>query len=512
MAEKITPYIADIPYTTYYYAEQSPTVLNFLAKLNGAKGRPLGQPFVYCDLGCGNGLTCNTLAAANPNSTFYGIDFNPQHIENANRLAGRAGLTNVHFIEGSFSDFGGDDLARFDYITMHGIYSWVSPDVQADTRAFIKTFLKPDGIVYVSYNALPGWAPYLPIREIMRTFTQELDIPLLERAEEGVKILNMMVEKKAPYTASSARIRQEIKRTGNSGRRYLAHEFLNDHWQPRYFSDVASEMASVGLSYCCLSQLRVYAADEKIFEEFADLLASQHGRVKRGAMKSILLNMRFRRDVYSGSDDAQNNHPAEQLSSMVFGNARSQRLRKDIPFKAEPPVRKVLIDALSNGDNTLSDCLALPELKSYEPEALFAEVCNLVGLGWMRPLSMTALKQNARVSETGLRMPAQFNQVVLADYLASGNGCWLASPVSGDGIEIDQNSGLLLQAVVDVGFADAIERALTMLGETKMPLRVDGKKVFNLDDQRSALEENFTPFKTSLIPVLIRLGILDDLT
>ncbi len=51
------PYLLDLLYTTYYFAQQSPTVLDYAARLHGAKGCDLSQPFTYCDLGCGNGLT-----------------------------------------------------------------------------------------------------------------------------------------------------------------------------------------------------------------------------------------------------------------------------------------------------------------------------------------------------------------------------------------------------------------------------------------------------------------------
>jgi tRNA G46 methylase TrmB len=53
----------------------------------------------YCELGCGQGVTLNVLAAADEAGRYIGIDYNPSHIANARMFAENAGLKNVEFIE-----------------------------------------------------------------------------------------------------------------------------------------------------------------------------------------------------------------------------------------------------------------------------------------------------------------------------------------------------------------------------------------------------------------------------
>ena len=59
-----------------------------------------------------------------------------------------------------------DDLPEFDFIGLHGVWSWVSPENQKIIINFIRKKLKVGGVVYISYNTLPGWLQMIPLREL----------------------------------------------------------------------------------------------------------------------------------------------------------------------------------------------------------------------------------------------------------------------------------------------------------------------------------------------------------
>src|SRR5690606_7519115 len=112
-------------------------------------------PYRYCELGCGRGYATVLLASANPDSHFVGIDFNPTHIAEARALADEAGIRNVSFHEMGFGEAAASnapELGEFDYVTMHGVYSWVVPSVQEEIHAFLRARLVPGGIFYMGYN------------------------------------------------------------------------------------------------------------------------------------------------------------------------------------------------------------------------------------------------------------------------------------------------------------------------------------------------------------------------
>ena len=72
------------------------------------------------------------------------------------------------FHAADFADTGRLALPRFDYIVAHGVYSWVDPPARAALRRFIDGHLKSGGLVYVSYNAMPGWTGDLPFQHLVR--------------------------------------------------------------------------------------------------------------------------------------------------------------------------------------------------------------------------------------------------------------------------------------------------------------------------------------------------------
>jgi trans-aconitate methyltransferase len=72
-------YITDVPYVAGYYPQLAPTALRHVAALNRVVPPRVAEQFRYLELGCGLGRSLTTLAAANPQGEFVGIDINPQH-------------------------------------------------------------------------------------------------------------------------------------------------------------------------------------------------------------------------------------------------------------------------------------------------------------------------------------------------------------------------------------------------------------------------------------------------
>jgi predicted O-methyltransferase YrrM len=150
-------YVTDLEYANGFYKEQSPTHLRLICLLCGVETAPIDAGFTYCELGCGTGITSLVLAAANPEARFVAVDFNPAHIVYAREMARASGLSNIEFHEAAFDDLvngRGPTMPAFDFITLHGVYSWVAPSVRASIVQLIEKTLKPGGIAYVSYNAM----------------------------------------------------------------------------------------------------------------------------------------------------------------------------------------------------------------------------------------------------------------------------------------------------------------------------------------------------------------------
>jgi 2-polyprenyl-3-methyl-5-hydroxy-6-metoxy-1,4-benzoquinol methylase len=93
------------------------------------------------DMGCGQGHAVNLMAAAFPNSQFYGYDFSEQGISAAKAEASAKGLQNAHFEVRDASQF--NERETFDLITGFDVIH-----DQAHPRVVLKAIfeaLKPDG-------------------------------------------------------------------------------------------------------------------------------------------------------------------------------------------------------------------------------------------------------------------------------------------------------------------------------------------------------------------------------
>ena len=150
------------------------------------------EPIRVLELGCGQGLSANIIAAANPHIKYTAIDFNPEHIAGAQALAKEAATPNVRFIEASFEQVADDaSLGPFDVITLHGIYTWVSAENRQHIIRIARDKLKTGGLLYVSYNCYPGWSSVIPIR---RMFTDTSEVlpkePIFDRLAEGLRLFD----------------------------------------------------------------------------------------------------------------------------------------------------------------------------------------------------------------------------------------------------------------------------------------------------------------------------------
>ena len=165
-------YIAEIDYTYGFYRELSPALLNYALLLRGYEPPSLDAGFRYCELGFGQGVSANLLAATHPQGRFEGTDFNPRHASGAAGLSAAAGLQNTTWHDDSFEQFLDRDTEPFDYISLHGIWSWVSPQNRHFLVEILRRKLRPGGVAYISYNCTPGWNPMIPLRDLLTRHVQ----------------------------------------------------------------------------------------------------------------------------------------------------------------------------------------------------------------------------------------------------------------------------------------------------------------------------------------------------
>lgn len=137
--------------------------LHTVAFLKGFQPRPLGRARVL-EVGCGTGMNLLPMAASLPEAEFVGVDLAAQPILLAKQLAARFGVSNVRFHQADIQEMA-DDFGQFDYILAHGFYSWVPPSARESLWRVARGSLSAQGLLQVSYNALPGALQMKYLRE-----------------------------------------------------------------------------------------------------------------------------------------------------------------------------------------------------------------------------------------------------------------------------------------------------------------------------------------------------------
>ena len=201
--------------------------------------------FSYLELGCGRGVTLIALAAACPEGRFLGIDFMPEHIAWARRLAREADIGNVQFEECDFATLARRDppSERFDYAALHGVYTWISPDNRANVIRILDRWLSPGAAVYVGCNAMPGWAAGVPIRRIFRDLLGA-GVPAPEHVDAARKAVELWLARTGLESVKAL-----WKRLATLPNAYLLHEFGGAHGSAVWSNELIEDMAAARLDH-----------------------------------------------------------------------------------------------------------------------------------------------------------------------------------------------------------------------------------------------------------------------
>ena len=99
------------------------------------------------DLYCGSGVIGLTLAKAFPKAKFYGIEINPDAVEDAKKNAARNGIANIRFFCGDSASFRQRFPVSPDLVTVDPPRAGLSSSMRRELLA-----LAPQNVIYVSCN------------------------------------------------------------------------------------------------------------------------------------------------------------------------------------------------------------------------------------------------------------------------------------------------------------------------------------------------------------------------
>ncbi|MCC6262856.1 MAG: class I SAM-dependent methyltransferase [Bryobacterales bacterium] len=246
------------------------------------------------EVGCGTGLNLLPMARTLPGAEFVGVDYAARPIEIAKSLAERMEIPNIRFHAADIRDLA-DDFGSYDYILVHGFYSWAPADAREALWRVAQGSLTPRGVIQVSYNCLPGWLQNQWLRDFclehMKRFPDRET--KLREAWKLIEALASMKEADNPYPIIAAQ-------TVEKGFATAIHDELAEINEPFYLNEVVAHAGAYGFQYLS-DAVQKYVPGLQHLSTGEEILASitGEGGTLREQYKDFLSMRTFRQSLFT---------------------------------------------------------------------------------------------------------------------------------------------------------------------------------------------------------------------
>lgn len=498
-------YVTAIEYVRGFYPELGPSLLNFVLMLQGIEPLPLDQGFTYCELGSGQGESLNLFASCHPEGEFHAIDFNNAHIEAARGVAQRAKLTNVTFWEADFADLEKLALPDFDFITLHGVYSWISAEKRQCILEFIHRKLRPGGVVYNGYNSLPGCSANAPLRQLLNSYADTQSGPLLERIDRSLEFVERLKGSALAYFDANPSTVTFFDYISPLSRNYLAHEFFNRDWTLFYHADVANDFTKADLTFAGSARLIDFKDSLRFAMPVINILNETTDPVFRETIKDFAGNQHFRTDIFTRG--RQRLSDADHLEHLLKNRFASLVEWETFVFEASFPVgRKQLrpdlydpiLSALDKQNCSLDELICQPAIAQLGANVIVEELIVLCAAGYVKPA--------IEISEEAYESAVRYNISILERAFNSTDSQYLASPVLQGGIQLNWPQMLMLISELTEG-DDPVSFVGEYMRANNYKLTKDGVMLDSEDAIFAELSLMCEKFNKKQLPYLQKLGI-----
>ena len=351
----------EIPYDALPHRATHPARLASVATFVGHPA-----PRVDCcsvlEVGCSDGSNLVPMAVSLPGARFVGCDLSARAIAEGRRTIDALGLTNITLVEADLAALA-PEHDKFDFIVAHGVYSWVPAPVRDALFALAGERLAHDGILYVSFNVLPGCRVRQAAWDILHHHVDHID-GARARLDAARQLARLLAEGGAATLESDQAVRAELGAIAKRSDSELCHDDLAVPNEPVLFHSFAEHAGRHGLRY--LAEAEFHTSDVTAVSGEAQAFLSTLDAVAREQYFDFVRLRRFRQSLLVHRDSPADPRPSrERLTTMhvsaTFELARAAAaggLHK-IARKIDPaaggggPVRKLLDELVARQPATL---------------------------------------------------------------------------------------------------------------------------------------------------------------
>ena len=437
-------YVTDVNYTFGYYGELNPLRCRLPLLMVGRHAPKIENA---CELGFGQGLSVSIHAAAQPGINWYGTDFNPSQAAFASEMVRLAGA-DAKLYDEAFAEFcNRRDLPDFDFIGLHGIWTWISDENRGVLVDFIRRKLRPGGVLYISYNTLPGWSASAPIRHLMKRHADVMGAPgqgIVGQTDAALGFIDQFLALEPLYAKANPGAAERLKQVKGQDRKYLAHEYMNRDWDPMYFADMENWLGDAKVGFASSAHTLDNLYDLNMTADQVSFMRAIPDVSLRETIRDFCTNQQFRRDYWVRGVRALVGH--EQVAALREERIVLTTAKEDLPSKVRGVIGEAgLLEEIYQpifeflGDHKPRSILELEAHvggKSVNFAQLSSALTILLGLGVIQPAAPGQDLSKAKTRTQAL------NKAISRRALSVGDVAYLASPVTGGGVSAPRFSQL----------------------------------------------------------------------
>jgi len=382
---------------------------------------------------------------------------------------------------------------------------------------FIRRKLKVGGVLYISYNTLPGWAAFAPMRHLMTEHAEVLGSEgrgIISRIDGALDFAEKLLATNPTFLRANPLVGDRLKKMKDHNRHYLAHEYFNRDWHPMHFATMAQWLEPAKVQYACSANYLDHIDAVNLSAEQQAFLAEIPDPMFRQSVRDFMVNQQFRKDYWVKG--------ARKLSALEQAEAlRAERVmlvahRPDVSLKVTGGLGEVsmkeeiyapFLDLMADHKpRSLAEIEAALRGKGVNFPQVLQTVMLLVGAGHVAPV------QDETAAAAAAKTSAAMNAHLLDKARGSNDITFLASPVVGGGVAVGRFQQLFLKAA-QLGLKTPGEWAKLcwdVLAGQGQRIMKDGKALETPEENIAELTTQAQAFAEKQMPALKALGVFSD--
>ena len=341
-----------------------PALLEAQGKLFGLTPKDSRKARIL-ELGSSFGGNIITQALYNPEAEFVGVDLTAEQVKKGNEVIEKIGLKNIKLIEKNILDIN-EDFGKFDYIIVHGVFSWVPDIVKEKIIKICNENLTEEGIAYISYNTYPGWKEADKIREMMLYANKYFpEVSQGDKVQRGKAFISIVAEQMKIYTDVAEKKGDFIKQIEgilSMQDYYVGHEQLENINDPMYLHEFVDMLRKENLQYISDVGLRLSIAsiyNDSTIEKLQQL--SQGDPVIKEQCLDYILDTKFRRALICKNSQAEKLNFSETFPNDILDSflLTFKYTKEEVETLNEENVKAIMLHLIEtpNKSFTIQDAL-----------------------------------------------------------------------------------------------------------------------------------------------------------